>query len=110
MQEGTCNDGHLRPDWVGEGWYRVGGGAGQRIVEHPVSPMHCGTAATGWLSGGHPNVSEGMVSRSVCFNTGSESCAWHLSVEVLNCKFLNINIFFYLLPDVPTCYLGFCTE
>ena len=50
------------------GWYRFQGAAGDRMVDKCVPERHCGTLSPGWLSGAHPTVAEGVVTRSVCFS------------------------------------------
>ena len=99
------------PDWKGAGWYRIkydsNGVNGTKIVDDPVNPYHCGTARTGWLSGGHPLPSDGVVTRKVCFSNGINDCWREVDVDVLNC---NNAYYVYYLFDVPQCFLGYCTE
>ena len=98
---------YVRPEWKGDGWYRITGQAGTKITDAPVPLYQCGTYATGWLSGGHPSPVEGVVSRTVCFKGSSSDCHYQASVQVLNCD----NAYFvYYLVDTPDCYLGYCTE
>ena len=77
---------HVRPEWKGDGWYRITGQAGTKIIDSPVDVSHCGTAATGWLSGEHPSPGEGVVTRRVCFNYDGNPCNWKADVDVLNCN------------------------
>ena len=85
----------------------VTGEAGTKIIDSPVEKHHCATSASGWLSGGHPSLGEGVVSRRVCFVTSDNDCLWEADVDVLNCD----NAYFvYYLVDTPTCNLGYCTE
>lgn len=35
-------------------WYRFEHDAGNRLVERPVEPWHCGTEAPIWMNGTHP--------------------------------------------------------
>ena len=99
---------HARPDWKGDGWYRVTGQAGTKIIDFPVGYEHCATInITGWLSGGHPSPGEGVVTRKVCFKNKSNDCAYQADVDVLNC---NNAYFVYYLVDVPKCYSGYCTK
>ena len=35
-----------------------------------VAQNHCGGHGTGWLNGAYPGISDGIVSRQVCFNIG----------------------------------------
>ena len=104
-------EGHSRvtPDWKGSGWYRITGQAGTKIVDDPVDYYHCGTRATGWLSGGHPSPGEGVVTRKVCFvySLPNDDCNWEADVDVLNC---NNAYYVYNLVDTIHCSLGYCTE
>jgi len=65
---GYCdNSGHTR-DWKGAGWYRITGLAGTRLADTQIAESHCGTTATGSLSGGHPTIAQGEVARTINFN------------------------------------------
>ena len=90
----------------GAGWYRITGEAGTKLIDSPVDKNHCGTHATGWLSGGHPTVDEGEVARTVNFNYNGNSALWSADVKVVNCN----THYVYYLVDTPTCSLGYCTE
>ena len=96
----------IERDWKGPGWYRITGEAGTKIVDSPVDKDHCGTDATGWLSGGHPTVAEGEVARTVNFNWGSNTASWSATVKVVNCN----THYVYYLVDTPNCHLGYCTK
>jgi len=101
------NHEHVRPDWKGDGWYRVFGEAGTKIVDKAAPYANCGTAATGWLSGGHPSPEEGMVTRTVYFSYGDHDYSGTVDVSVVNCN----NFFYvYYLVDIPYCIFGYCTE
>ncbi|CAB3996743.1 Hypothetical predicted protein, partial [Paramuricea clavata] len=45
------------------GWYRFGGGAGIKLSIKCYNGARCGTTAHGWMSGAHPTIAEGKVSR-----------------------------------------------
>ena len=45
----------------------------ERLVDSEVDEFHCGTLATGWLSGGHPTVAEGEVDRIVNFHRSHQT-------------------------------------
>jgi len=98
---------YVTPDWTGAGWYRITGQAGTKIIDDPVDPSHCGTYVTGWLSGGHPSLGEGVVTRKVCFKRSNNDCLWEADVDVLNC---NNAYYVYYLVDAPLCHLGYCSE
>ena len=98
---------HVTPDWKGSGWYRIMGEAGKKVIYDPVDDYHCGTVGTGWLSGGHPLPSDGVVSKKICFKYNGIDCDWETSVDVVNC---NNAYYVYYLKDVFGCYYGYCTE
>ena len=78
------------------------------VVESPVEAhTFCGTAYTGLLDGRHPSPSEGEVSRTVYFNSGSNTKQESVSVKVINC---NNEYFVYYLLDVKYCRMAYCTE
>ena len=99
---------HVNSDWKGTGWYRVFGSAGTKLVDSPVQAYSsCGTDYTGWLDGGHPTPDEGEVTRTVYFNTGSDTKYSPKNVKVINC---NNEFFVYYLLDINGCHYAYCTE
>ena len=86
------------------GWYRFEGSAGTRMPTSCVPIDRCNTQAPGWLSGGHPTVAEGQVSRTVCFHWNSNCCQWSTSIQVKNCGAFYI----YYFSGTPNCYLRYC--
>jgi len=92
-------------DWRGKGWYRITGQAGSKLVDSPVNPSHCGTLATGWLSGGHPTVAQGEVSRTVKFEW-TDKKQRKADIKVINCS----THYVYYLVEPGACFLGYCTE
>ncbi|XP_020603796.1 uncharacterized protein LOC110042769 [Orbicella faveolata] len=91
------------------GWYRFQGAAGYRMADKCVPVNHCGTAASGWLSGSHPTVAEGVVTRKVCYHYysyywSSNCCLWSNNIRVRNCG----AFFLYELPKPPSCDLRYC--
>ena len=85
-------------------WYRFMGMAGDRMPETCVSSYHCGTHAPGWLRGAHPDVSEGVVSRTVCFTWRNNCCSWRSTILVRNCG----DFYVYKLQRAPKCKLRYC--
>ena len=72
-----------------------------------VPTNRCGTHATGWLNGVHPTVSEGIVTRQVCFNWSGGCCVWSINIQVRNCN----GYFVYYIsgtPSVHPCHLRYC--
>ena len=97
----NSGDRRTRDDWKGPGWYRITGRAGSKLIESPVDDLHCGTIHGGWMSGGHPTVDQGEVSRTINFKNSKPNEA-----KVINCG----PYFVYHLDNVPDCYAGYCTE
>ena len=99
-------DGWTSVDWKGAGWYRITGGAGTKLADFVVDIQKCGTDASGWMSGGHPTVFQGEVTRTVNFNYHRNSGGrWRISIRVINCN----THYVYYLEEVPHCVLGYCT-
>ena len=67
------------------GWYRFQGAAGDRMADRCVPIDHCGAFYSGWLSGAHPTVAEGVASRRVCFSEQHVCCYWHQDIRIKNC-------------------------
>ena len=84
----------------------MSGEAGTRMPEHEINYGHCGTGATGWLNGKHPNEDGQIVDRQVCFTSGGNSCNWNIQVQVIKCDVY----FLYYLEDTPACNLRYCSE
>ena len=105
-----------RPSWGGRKpkingksnqWYRFQAPAGNKMPDKPpsLSGYKCGTAATGYLSGGHPTKIGQVVSRKVCFSYNAK-CNWKASVKVTHCG----AFFVYQLPYAPACDSRYCAE
>ena len=86
------------------GWYRFQGAAGDQILEKCVPVNRCGTHAPGWLSGTHPTVAEGVVTRKVCYHWTYSCCHWSNNIAVKNCG----AFFVYELQKTPNCHLRYC--
>ena len=94
-------DNHLTPNW-----YRFQGAAGVKMVSSCPQTSRCGTHATGWLSGDHPSVEEGKVTRKVCFSW-SNCCTWSIDIQVMNCG----DFYIYYIDGTPRehqCHLRYC--
>ena len=87
-------------------WYRFLGGAGRQMPTQCVPKNQCGTHAPGWLTGGHPTVAQGAVSRKVCFHWGNNCCRWSRYIRVRNCG----GFFVYYLSPTPACSLRYCGD
>ena len=86
------------------GWYRFEGAAGKRMPSSCPPTWRCSTHAPGWLTGGHPNVADGQVNRTVCFHWSSRCCRWSTTIQVRDCG----SFYVYYLSGTPNCYLRFC--
>ncbi|XP_078357489.1 uncharacterized protein LOC144642401 isoform X1 [Oculina patagonica] len=89
---------------LSEDWYRFSGGAGDKMPEHCVDKLSCGTHAPGWLNTSHPSVADGAVETNVCFHWGSDCCYWSATIKVRNCG----GFFVYQLSRTPYCSLRYC--
>ena len=89
---------------MGKRWYRFTGAAGSQMPLSCVPTKHCGTHAPGWVNGSHPNTSEGIVSRQVCFHWSGDCCRWSKQIRVRNCG----EFFVYELGPTPACRLRYC--
>ena len=75
------------------------------MADSCVDHKHCGTAAPGWMNGGHPSVAERVVSRSVCFRSKSNCCKWSIVISVRNCG----GFYVYWLQRPPHCNFRYCS-
>ena len=108
LSEGDRAQGHIvingsnyrcdRDDLV-PGWYRFQGAAGDRIADKCVPENHCGSRRSGWLSGAHPTIAEGMVTREVCFSSSYHCCDWYQNIRIRNCGA-------YFVYELPRPYLS----
>ena len=86
------------------GWYRIQGGAGDRMPDKCVLRYRCGTEHPGWLDGTHPTVAEGVVTRKACYYDRDNCCYRSNAIKVKNCS----SYYVYELPKSPTCNLRYC--
>ena len=68
------------------GWYRFQGAAGDRIPDKCVLNYRCGTKYPGWLNGIHPTITEGVVTRTVCYSYYGDCCRVSTIIKVKNCS------------------------
>ena len=98
---------YVQGDWKGDDvWYRFVEPAGSQLADSIVPPNHCGTLATGWLNGEHPQTLEENVTREVCFNFAGNSCWRRTAVEIKKCA----GFFLYKFKFVPRCDLKYCGQ
>ena len=92
-------------------WYRFQAPAGNKMPDKPpsLSGYKCGTAATGYLTGGHPTKAGQVVTRKVCFRLNrKKKCRYPATTNV---KVTHCGAFFvYQLPYAPTCNYRYCAE
>ena len=86
------------------GWYRFQGAAGDRMPDKCVLVYRCGTVYPGWLNGSHPIVTEGVVTRAVCYSSW-RGCCWDSKIiKVKNCS----SYYVYELRRTPNQYSRYC--
>ena len=76
------------------GWYRFQGAAGDRIPDKCVLKYRCGTTYPGLLNGTHPTITEGVVTRTVCYSYDHGCCWGSTIIKVKNCS----SYYVYELP------------
>ena len=87
------------------GWYRFQGAAGDRMAGKCVPANHCGSSKSGWLSGVHPTIAEGVVTFRACFSSLFSCCHWYQNIKLRNCG----AYFVYELPKPLTkCPARYC--
>ncbi|KAL9960470.1 hypothetical protein ACROYT_G033933 [Oculina patagonica] len=64
----------------------------------------CSTVYTGWLSGAHPTVAEGVVVRNVCYGFQDNCCHWSNRIKVKNCG----SYYVYELQRPPIYFSRYC--
>ena len=85
--QGNAQPPHNRSDEdLVTGWYRFQGAAGDRMPDKCVLNYRCGTLVPGWLNGIHPTVTEGVVTRTVCYTLNSDCCSFINVIKVKNCS------------------------
>ena len=97
---------YTNSQWHGDDWYRFLSPAGTRIAEEAPGIHYCGTAITGWMQGSHPTSLGETVTRTVCFQSGSNPCHWSSEIKVRNCG----QFFLYRLVDTSYCDAGYCAK
>ena len=101
--QGNAQPPHNRNDrGLVTGWYRFQGAAGDRMPDKCVLKYRCGTAIPGWLNGSHPTVTEGVVTRTVCYSFWRDCCVKSHIIKVKNCS----SYYVYELPNTGGRYCG----
>ena len=88
-------------------WIRFTGSGGADIPDNPPQPYHCGTINPGWIKGGHPSESEGIVNRQLCFVNGDDNCEFDsYEISIRNCG----KYYVYRPSNITKCSLRLCTS
>ena len=88
------------------GWYRFGGNAGtQMYTSCRRSRYYCNTDYLGYLSGSHPDLGDGIVSRTVYFSYSNSCYSYSRSIKVINCD----GYYVYKLNGTPLCNARYCS-
>ncbi|XP_043094029.1 adhesion G protein-coupled receptor E1-like [Puntigrus tetrazona] len=91
------------------GWYRLFiYNQSAQIPDTCVTVYGCGTAIALWIRGGHPSVTDGVVTRDVCGSDGSY-CCFHLS-NPIKVKACPGNYYVYKLVSPTGCNFAYCAE
>ncbi|XP_020609788.1 uncharacterized protein LOC110048345 isoform X2 [Orbicella faveolata] len=92
---------------INPGWYRFTGVSGNlKMPTNCPNKNRCGTHAPGWITGNHPSVADGVVTRTVCYHWSNTCCRWSNYIKVKNCGAFYV----YELQKTPACYLRYCVE
>ncbi|KAI4873664.1 hypothetical protein NFI96_032776 [Prochilodus magdalenae] len=91
-----------------DGWYRFFYyGMNIRMAESCVPTSRCGAYYSLWLNGPHPEIEDGVVTRQVCGNAGSDCCLFgSTSIKVKTCPG---NYSVYKLFRPKYCNMAYCT-
>ena len=81
------------------GWYRLQGPARDRLADKCVLKGRSGTDFSGYLTQTHPTVTEGVVTRQVCFSRKRSSCFTRYLIKVKNCS----SYYVYELQNTVVC-------
>ncbi|XP_048009719.1 adhesion G protein-coupled receptor E3-like isoform X2 [Megalobrama amblycephala] len=91
------------------GWYRLFiNGLSAYVADTCVARQRCGTDYALWISGGHPTVKDGVVTRDVCGYAGSFCCYYgSYPIKVKACPG---NYYVYELVRPTLCYSAYCAD
>ncbi|KAI4878991.1 hypothetical protein NFI96_020505 [Prochilodus magdalenae] len=79
-----------------------------RMAESCVPTSRCGAYYTLWLNGSHPEIEDGVVTRQVCGNAGSDCCLFgSTSIKVKTCPG-NYSVYKFIRPNY--CNMAYCTD
>ncbi|UJR19152.1 hypothetical protein I4U23_022282 [Adineta vaga] len=86
-------------------WIRFLSPAGTAIITYNPGYNYCGTNAPGWFKDSYPTLAGNTVNGTVCYYWSGNTCNWSNSISITNCD----TFYVFLLIDVPTCSLRYCT-
>ena len=92
------------------GWYRFGGEAGTQMADTCAKLRHCGAVNPGWLSEGHPSMSDGVALRKVCFTGYQGCCHYSTFISVRNCSGFYVYKLSPVVPYYYQCNYRFCSS
>ena len=110
LSEADRAQGYARPPYnksdygLVKGWYRFHGAAGDRMPDKCVLEYRCGAKRPAWLNGSHPTVTEGVVTRTVCYSYYDDCCWDRNFIKVKNCS----SYYVYELPRTPDQSSRYC--
>ncbi|XP_039534290.1 adhesion G protein-coupled receptor E3-like isoform X2 [Pimephales promelas] len=91
------------------GWYRLFiNNMSAQIPDTCVARRSCGTDITLWIRGGHPTVTDGVVTRDVCADDSNYCCRYTLSpIKVKACPG---DYYVYELVSPTLCNSAYCAD
>ncbi|XP_077057450.1 uncharacterized protein LOC143710383 [Siphateles boraxobius] len=91
------------------GWYRLFiNNMSAHIPDTCVALLSCGTAAPLWIRGGHPTVTDGVVTRDVCGHWSNYCCFFgSFPIKVKACQG---DYYVYELVRPSLCYSAYCAD
>ncbi|XDV15907.1 hypothetical protein PO909_015848, partial [Leuciscus waleckii] len=91
------------------GWYRLFiNGLSARIPDTCVAQSRCGTDFPLWIRGGHPTVTDGVVTRDVCGHWNNYCCYYgSFPIKVKACPG---NYYVYELVRPTVCNSAYCAD
>ncbi|XP_068713128.1 pancreatic secretory granule membrane major glycoprotein GP2-like [Montipora foliosa] len=69
-----------------QSWYRFQGNGYTRMIDRCTPYYRCGGRIPGWLKGGHPSLSDGIVQRTACFHRWNNCCSYPRAIRVRDCS------------------------
>ncbi|KAL7845279.1 hypothetical protein AOLI_G00234710 [Acnodon oligacanthus] len=100
---------HCDSSFNWNGWYRLlYNGMSVRMPDSCVNIYRCGTDITLWLNGSHPQIEDGIVTRGVCGNSGSDCCQY--ASTPIRVKACPGNYYVYEIVRPSFCNTSYCAD